>query len=90
MTTTAIRPEDIIADGADYTEINGIQVRKGTVGAFLANIDLLENSNSSIDEKKQALELLRELAPAIIATRLHNHVSFKNNQVAEIIQQAAQ
>lgn len=90
MITKAIRPEDLIADGSDYTQINGMQVRKGTVAAFLANIDLLENPNSSTEVKNQALCALNELAPSIVAVRLHHHVNFKNKVAEEIIQQAAQ
>ena len=41
-----MRPEDIISDTQNEIMLNGVTVRKGTVGAFLANIDTLENSSS--------------------------------------------
>ncbi|MBB3474866.1 hypothetical protein [Sphingomonas sp. BK345] len=31
------RPEDVLADGVDHAEIDGIPARKGTVAAFLRN-----------------------------------------------------
>lgn len=88
MTNKGILPSDIIPDGADFTQINGVQVRKGTVAAFLANINLVENPHASAEDKKQALHTIQELAPAVIATGLQNHVTFKNSQVEEILQQA--
>lgn len=88
MTNQAILPEDIIADGVDYAQIKGVPVRKGTVAAFLANIDLLENPNSSIEERNQAMSIMHELAPAIVTIGLHHHVTFNNKLVADIIQQA--
>jgi hypothetical protein len=89
MTTKAIRPEDIIPNGADHTLINGKSVRKGSVCAFIANIDLLENLNSSDAQRANALQALKELAPALITVGLHHHVNFKNKQAEELIQQAA-
>ncbi len=80
-----IRPEDILADGADTTIINGKVLRKGTVAAFLANIDLLENEHTSEQQKHEALKLLEELAPAIITLGLHHHVIFKNKHVEQLL-----
>ncbi|STX42963.1 Uncharacterised protein [Legionella donaldsonii] len=87
MTSKGIQASDIIPDGADFAQINGVQVRKGSVGAFLANINLLENS-STTKEKEDALHVLQELAPTIIAIGLQKHVTFKNKQVEDLLQQA--
>lgn len=87
MINKGIQASDIIPDGADFAQINGMQIRKGSVAAFLANINLLENS-STTKEKEDALHVLQELAPTIIAIGLQNHVTFKNKQVEELLQQA--
>lgn len=76
--STAIRPEDILADGIDKTIINGTVIRKGTVAAFLANIDIFESVNTNDQQKQDALQMLHELAPSIIAVGLQKHVVFKN------------
>lgn len=89
MTNSAVLPEDIIADGADYTLIHGIKVRKGSVAAFIANIDILENPHSSSEDKNNALQMMKELAPAIVTVGLHHHVTFKNKQADEIIREAS-
>ena len=85
----AIKPSDIIADGKDSISINGIEVRKGSVGAFLANISLLENDATSVQQKKEAIDTMIELAPSLIAAGLHRHVTFKNEQAQHILDSAA-
>lgn len=47
MTNNLIRPENILPDGVDSTFINGKMVRKGTIAAFLANLELLEKKNAT-------------------------------------------
>ena len=89
MSNKGVLPEDIIADGADYTLINGTTVRKGSVGAFIANIDILQNPDSSPGAKQKAIEAMQQLAPVLVGAGLHRHVNFKNKLVEEIMQQAA-
>ena len=84
----ALRPEDILADGEDRTIINGQLVRKGTIAAFLANITVLENQNSTEQQKQEALMMLKELAPAVNIIGLHQHVVFKNARVEQILMDA--
>ncbi|WP_454785235.1 hypothetical protein [Legionella sp. WA2024007413] len=81
----SISPEDIIPDGVDNISINGTLVRKGTVAAFLANAKVLEHQYSTEIQKNEAIKTMKELAPAIIATGLHQHVVFKNKEVEQIL-----
>ncbi|CDZ78721.1 hypothetical protein BN59_03033 [Legionella massiliensis] len=90
MSNKAIQPEDIIADGADYILIQGQKIRKGSVAAFLANIAMLENPKSTAEERADALQAMKELAPSLVTVGLHHHVNFKNEVAEEIIQQAAE
>lgn len=85
MNPTVTRPENLIADSIDFIEQNGMKIRKGTVAAFLANITLLESSGTSNEEKMQALAVMEELAPGIIAIGLHKHVTFNNAAAAKIL-----
>jgi predicted amino acid dehydrogenase len=84
-THNAIRPEDILPDGVDSTAIHGKIVRKGTIAAFLANTEILEHPNSTKQQKQEAIEAMKELAPAVIAVGLHRHVVFKNNEIEQIL-----
>lgn len=78
------KPEEIFPDGSDFAEVGGVKVRKGSVGAFLKNIEIFERDGSSAKEKKAAWEQLRALAPSLIAVGLHRHVRFKNDLVEKI------
>ncbi|KTD11235.1 hypothetical protein [Legionella jamestowniensis] len=88
MTQKSISPESILADGADYAQFKGVQVRKATVAAFIANIELLESASASPEDKHQAIRTLMDLAPSIVAIGLPEHVLFKNEIVESIIQEA--
>lgn len=85
---SSVRPEGVLPDGVDTTSINGKMVRKGTIAAFLANADILENCNANEHQKQEALNMMLELAPAVITIGLHKHVIFKNPQVEQILVKA--
>ena len=84
MSGESIRPSDIIGDNENYVELNGIKVRKGSVAAFIKNIEIYENSDSN-ESKENALKMIQELAPAIKASGLHDHVNFKNITIEKIL-----
>jgi hypothetical protein len=82
---SGIKPDDILADHQDFVTLNGVTIRKGSIAAFLKNIDLLENPQSSQEEKLGALHMLKLLAPGIIASNLYKHALFKNETVQKIL-----
>jgi hypothetical protein len=77
MTTQAIKPDDILADNESFVELNGVTVRKGSIAAFLKNVDLFEDETSTDSQKEAALAMIKELAPAVIVSGLHRHAVFK-------------
>lgn len=85
MANTSARPEDILYDGVDSANMNGLMVRKGTIAAFLVNTDILENSNATEQQKQEAISVMKELASAVVAIGLHKHVIFKNPQVEQML-----
>ncbi len=68
-----------------FVELNELIVRKGSIAAFLKNIDLFQDSNSNEAQKAGALEMIKELAPAIVAAGLHRHATFKNKIIEDIL-----
>lgn len=84
----SVRPEDVLPDGVDSVSIHGKTVRKGTIAAFLANADILENPNSTEKQKQEAIKTMKELAPGVIAVGLHQHVVFKNREIEQILTDA--
>lgn len=80
-----VRPEDVLPDGVDSAVINGKMVRKGTIAAFLANIAILEDPATTEKQKQEAINLMKALAPAVVAIGLHKHVTFKNPEVEQLL-----
>ncbi len=85
MSNNSIHPEDILPDGVDSTVINGNEIRKGTIAAFLANVEIFESAKTTAKHKQAALATMKELAPAVIIIGLYKHVVFKNPQVEKIL-----
>lgn len=86
--TSAVRPEDILSDDASHTSFNGVTVRKGSIAAFLKNIEIIENAKSTKKNKEEAIKAMKELAPALVAVGVDKHVTFKNKTARSIIEEA--
>lgn len=84
MSDKSIRPEDILPDGVDHTLLNGQQVRKGSVAAFLANIDIIESPTTTADQKNAAWQTMHELVPTLIAVGIHKHLKFRNEAIEKL------
>jgi hypothetical protein len=62
-----IRPEDVLPDADSSTTFGGIDVRKGTIAAFVVNAKQLDELDAD-DPRRTAVEAqLRALAPALRA-----------------------
>jgi len=85
MSKKSIQPEDILPDGVDKIEMNGRVVRKGTIAAFLANIEIFEDFKANEEQKQEAAVALKNLASAVVAIGLHKHVIFKNPKIEQIL-----
>jgi hypothetical protein len=87
MSKKSVKPEDVLPDGVDTANIGGKQVRKGTIAAFLANVDIFEDAHASEEQKQEAFAAMKGLAPGVITIGLHRHVKFKNPQIEKILQE---
>jgi len=81
-----VRPEDILSDDDNTVNLNGLTARKGSIAAFLKNIDIFEDSSASPEQKAQALATMQELAPVLVATGLSKHAVFKNPEVQMLLE----
>ena len=83
--TTPIRPDDVLADGVEATTFDGIDVRKGTVAAFVANARKLEQLEPGDAGRDPIVGQLRELAPALRAVGLLEVFAPRSPDVAAIL-----
>lgn len=65
-----MKAEDILPDRQDRIRLDGVEIRKGSVGAFIANARLLLERDRPAAQRRQAEEDLRALLPAIRALGL--------------------
>lgn len=68
--TLALCPQDVLRDDQDETILGGVEVRKGTVAAFVANAKLLQSVSPTDPDYEMIRQQLRELAPAVRAVGL--------------------
>lgn len=62
-----MRPEDILPDAVNQASIHGVNVRKGTVAAFLVNAKTFTLPSASLEERATAETHMREALPALYA-----------------------
>ena len=79
-----IKPEDVLPDGENYAVVHGVSIRKGTMGAALANVDILISESSTVEEKESAKEALKEIALLMKNTSFKKHLAWKNAAVQNI------
>lgn len=84
----SIKPNDVISDEDNHVVINNMNLRKGTVAAFLRNIELFEDASLNTPQKQEVIETLKELAPAIVAVGLSKHMTFKNPAIQILVNEA--
>jgi len=65
-----MRAEDMFPDHLDHTRIDGVLVRKGSVGAFLANARVWSDGEADADARAQAERHIVEALPALRALGL--------------------
>jgi len=62
-----VRAEDVLPAGVESTTFNGVAVRKGSVGAFVANARAVEGLESGTAAYEELAAELRRAAPALVA-----------------------
>ena len=85
-----MRAEDVLADQQNQGQFNGVTVRKGTVGAFLANARLGLDDTSSIAEKAIAERDILDALPALHALGLFDIVQMRDAALRELLAIAAE
>ncbi|MFI9380500.1 hypothetical protein [Kutzneria sp. NPDC052558] len=60
-----VKPEDVLADGQEYAEFGGVSVRKGSVAAFVGNVQALAEVEPGSAQWTEIVDQMRELKPAL-------------------------
>jgi hypothetical protein len=81
-----MQAKDVLPDGTDQSEFNGVTVRKGTVGAFLANARVLTDPAASPDARSAAERDIIEAVPALRALGLFDILSVRDDRVRALVE----
>jgi hypothetical protein len=83
--TEPVLPEHLMPDDRDFAELNGITVRKGTMGAFLANLRILSGMPLDAPGREAIIEQLRQGIPTMRENGLFELFTFRSPELAEAI-----
>ncbi|MDI5967065.1 hypothetical protein [Streptantibioticus silvisoli] len=83
-----VRPEDLLPDGADTCVINDVEVRKGSVAAFVANAKRLDGLELGTPEDTEVRAQLRKLVPALRAVGVLDVFTVRSETLADLIAHA--
>ena len=90
MKIHAKKPEDIMPEGTDTVIKYGIALRKGSILSLINNAEILESKQAAKVDKDQALVNIISLAPAVVASGMHQHVVWKNPAIQAIFEETVE
>ncbi len=80
-----MRAQDVLPDHVNEVEVGGVTVRKGSVGAFLANARVLADPAASAEARAAATGDIRALAPALRALGLFDVLEVRDPQLRALV-----
>jgi flavocytochrome c len=83
--TQPVLPEHLLPDDKNFAEVNGITVRKGTMGAFLANLRILSSMPRDAPNREAIVEQVRQALPTMRENGLFELFTFRSPDLAEAI-----
>jgi len=79
----------LLPDNINNVTINGQSLRKGSVAAFLANVNIIENSSDTTGQAyTDALKDMLELVPVLELLGVFKHLALRSEHIKTIILQA--
>ncbi len=83
-----MRPEQILSDEDNSRKLsNGATIRKGSIAAFMVNIDIIDREPETSEAYREALNDLISLIPAMEGIGVFNHFSLKSAKAGKIIEE---
>lgn len=84
-----MRAQDVLPDHVNEVEAGGVTVRKGSVGAFLANARVLQDPATPAGERDAARRDIEALAPGLRALGLFDVLEVRDPQLRALVAQPA-
>ena len=81
-----MRADEVLADTANETEVNGLVIRKGSVGAFLANAKTFADPSSSAEARAIAERDIIEGLPALRALGFFDILQIRDERLRAFVE----
>ena len=81
-----MRAEEVLPDDVNQNEINGVVIRKGSIGAFLANAKTLADPAASAEARVIAERDIVQALPALRATGLFDVLQIRNDRLRAFVE----
>lgn len=78
-----MQAQDVLPDGQDFVTRNGLPLRKGSVAAFLANAQLLQDPGATAEARQAAERDLVALLPTLEALGLFDVFELRSPALRE-------
>jgi hypothetical protein len=82
----AVRPHDVLPDGAETAVFGDTIARKGSVAAFIANAKLLDSLPVDDPSRPEIVAAIRELVPALNAVGVFDVFDLRSSAIRELIE----
>ena len=79
-----MKPQDILPDNTNFSEIGGMQIRKGSIAAFMANLTIIEHP-ADYETYQTAVEDISELTPVMEALGVFTHFKLRSEKAVSLI-----
>ena len=80
-----MRAQDVLPDDVNQSSFNGVTVRKGSVGAFLANARILADPAASTAERAAAERDIIKILPALRALGLFEVLEIRDKELRAFV-----
>jgi hypothetical protein len=81
-----MKAEDLLPDHVNQADINGVVVRKGTVGAFLANARIWTDRRSSAQGREDAERDIVDALPALRALGIFEVLDIRDAALRSMVE----
>jgi DNA-directed RNA polymerase subunit N (RpoN/RPB10) len=79
-----MKPQDILPDNINSAAIGGVQVRKGSVAAFMANLAIIEQPED-YETYQTAVQDIADLAPVMEALGVFKYFQLRSAKAISLI-----
>jgi hypothetical protein len=80
-----VRAEHLLPDDKNFAELNGITIRKGTMGAFFANLRILSQMSEESPDREAIVAELKQGLPTMRENGLFDLFAFRSAELAETL-----